>query len=187
MIEQERSWLPQARRALLEVYRRDATSAWIEASGNSMRPLIGPGTWMLVEFGSVPRSLGEIVLFSAGELLVAHRVVAWRGEQEPPMLLSKGDTEPYYDPLLRPADVIGVVRALRNSPDGPATSVGCAGWSAATIALISSLHGSGATLGRSTAAILPDPLQGVLLRAIPALARGISRVLLAPWCWAVSR
>ncbi len=171
MVEQERHWLPQARRGLFEIYRHQAARVWLEASGTSMRPLITPGTWMLVEFGAAPIGLGEIVLFAQGEVLVTHRVVARRRRQDVGLLVVKGDAELSCDPLLHPDDVIGVVRALRSGPDGPAVDTGCAGWPARVAARLSFWSGRGATVVRRGAPFFPDRLRRVVLRAIPPLAR----------------
>ena len=128
MVEQVQRWLPRARRALFEIYRQQAASSWIEADGQSMQPLIHPGDWMLVEFGALPTAVGEIVLFSRGDSVVAHRVVAHRRGSAP--LITKGDAEPYCDPPLGAADVLGVVRALRHGPHSPPSGAGCRGPSA---------------------------------------------------------
>ena len=179
MIRQERRWLPQARRATFEVYRQQAVSAWIEARGDSMRPLIRPGAQLLVEFGATPAGIGEIALFSLRDLVVAHRVVARRGTGA---LVAKGDAEPYCDPPLDPADVLGLVRAVRHGHDEP-SGVGCAGRLARMIARISWWSGRGAALARRTAALLPAPLRRMVLRAIPPLARVAAQVLIAPFSW----
>ena len=76
MVDLERHWLHQARRSTFEEYRRRRISTWIGPRGTSMRPLIGPGTWMQVEFGAAEISVGDMILFPLGDILVAHRVVA---------------------------------------------------------------------------------------------------------------
>jgi hypothetical protein len=183
VVEQERRWLPQARRAIFEVYRRETASVWIEASSESMQPLIRPGTWMLVEFGATPTGLGEVVLFPLGEMAVAHRVVARRYQQDIPFLITKGDAEPYCDPALYLADVLGVVRALRYGPEGPMISIGCTGYSARTIGQISRWSGRSGRLARRTAPLLPDSLRRMVLCAIPSCIRIVTQALLAPLHW----
>ncbi len=183
MVEQTQQWLPLARRGLLESYRSEATSVWIEASGGSMRPLIAPADWMLVEFGAEPRGLGEIVLFPVGDLLVAHRVVGRRRQRDETILIAKGDAEAYCDPPLRLSDVIGVLRALRYGPAGPASRVGLAGRPAHAIAKFSHWTGRGAALVRRAAAFLPDPLRRAGFYGIPPLSRSAVQLLLAPLRW----
>jgi peptidase S24-like protein len=183
VVEQRHHWLPYARRATFEVYRRQGDSMWVQAQGGSMRPLIEPGSWMLVEFGAAAAEVGQIVLFPQGERIVAHRVVAQRTRLGTPLLLTKGDAEPYCDPPLVPAEVLGVVRALRR-PDAPATCAGCRGFSARVVARMSWWGSRGAALARRMAALLPDPLRRIVARAIPPFARVAAWVLFAPLSWA---
>jgi hypothetical protein len=156
---------------LFEIYRRQAASVWLEASGTSMGPLITPGTWLLVEFGAAPARLGEIVLFAQGEALVSHRLVARRRRPDAAWLVVKGDAEPACDPLLHPDDVLGVVRALRSGAAGQAVDLGCGGWPARVAARLSYWSARGAALARRGAPFFPDPLRRLVLRAIPPLAR----------------
>lgn len=181
MVEHQR-WRPQARRALFTIYRQQAASAWVEAHGQSMQPLIRPGDWMLVEFGALPTAVGEIVLFSRGDMLVAHRVVAYHHRMA--SVVAKGDAEPYCDPPLGAADMLGVVRALRHGPHSSPSDAGCRGPSARAIARVSRWSGRGAALARRMATVLPDPVRRAALSAIPPLARVVAQALLAPMCWA---
>ena len=183
MVDLDRQWLRQARRAVFEDYRRQATSRWIEAHGSSMRPLIRPGAQMLVEFGVTAVDLGDIILFPLGDMLVAHRIVARRWRPDSQVLIPKGDGEPYCDPALPVGDLIGVVRALRDHPDGPSVSVGCVGFAARATAHVSRMSGRGASLARRTAARLPKSLRSSALRAIPSVARVTARIMFAPLRW----
>lgn|GEM_PF-1855866 len=182
MLEQGQRWLPQARRAAFEIYRKEATRRWVTARGGSMRPLIAPGTWMLVDFGAASVDVGDIVLFPINDLVVAHRLVAQLPEAAG--LVVKGDAEPYRDRPLDQSDLLGVVRALRRGPAGPITTWGCAGRSARMIAQLSRWSGRGAALARRATTFLPDPLRRAALRAIPPLARVAAQVLFAPFHWA---
>ena len=183
MVDLKTQWLREARRAAFEDYRRQAISTWVAASGNSMRPLIKPGTRMLVEFGAAAVEVGDIVLFPLGDLIAAHRVVAQRWEHGARVLIPKGDGEPYCDKQIHLSDVMGVVRALRYGVDGPAVNVGCVGFSARVTARISRQSGRSAALARRMTAVLPDRVQRMACSAIPPLARIAARVLFAPLLW----
>jgi len=167
--------LPQARRLLLDAYRREAATEWIQAAGASMLPLVRPGMWMLVEFGASPQRVGEIVLFRRGELFVAHRVVARRRDGSSAVLVTKGDGEPYRETPLEAVTVTGVVRGLALNPGGAVVTLGCAGLSGRAIASISNLSGRGAALARRLASHLPDPARRPAIAAAAALARVASR------------
>jgi hypothetical protein len=185
VVEQEQQWRRQARRAAFEDYRRQRASVWVAPRGASMRPLIDRDTWMLVEFGASTIAIGDIILFPLGDMLVAHRVVARRWRQGAQRLIVKGDAEPYYDPPVRPADVLGVARALRRGTRGAVLRLGCMGWSARAIAQISRLSGRSAWLARRAAAFLPAPPRRMALGAIPLFARVTAHILLSPLRWAV--
>lgn len=184
MVELERRRLHQVRRALFEDYRRRNVITWLAPRGASMRPLIGANTWMLVEFGAAAVAVGDIALFPLGDMLVAHRIVAYRLRQGQLSLIPKGDAEPFYDAPIQHGEVIGVVRALREGRNGLASGFGCTGRASRALAFISRMHGSGAWLARSAAAVLPNPLWRPALRAIPPFARVVARVLFAPVPWA---
>ena len=181
MVDQRQRWLPHAIRATFEEYRSQRASAWIKAQGDSMRPLIAPGAQLLVEFGATPLRVGEIVVFSQNERLVAHRLVGWRPGRG---WIAKGDAEAYIDGLLEPSDLLGVVRSVRRSPNTPATTIGCHGRFAHAMAGASRWLGRGATLARRAATFLPGPLRSLALGAIPPLIRVVALALFAPVRWA---
>ena len=184
MIDLTRKWQHQARRMTFEDYRRRRVTAWIAPRGTSMRPLIGSSTWLQVEFGTTDVTIGDIILFPLGDMLVAHRVVAQRRRGEQAIFVPKGDAEPFCDARVPIDDVIGVVRALRQGRDGSSSSFGCTGASARLIARLSRLHGRAANAFRRVANSLPDPLRRMGLRAVPPLARVVARMFLAPLPWA---
>jgi hypothetical protein len=184
VVDLEQRWLNRARRATFEDYRRRRVSTWIAPRGTSMRPLIGPNTWLLVEFGATDARVGDIVLFPIGDVLVAHRVIARRQRQGQVLLFPKGDAEPFGDAPIRSDAVIGVVRAVREGRNGPKTRFGCAGRSARLIARVSRAHGRAAWLARRAAALLPDPLRRPALSAVPSFARVVARMVYAPLPWA---
>jgi hypothetical protein len=175
----------QARRATFEDFRRQGARVWIGPRGASMRPLIGAETKLLIEFGAASAEVGDIILFPLGDILVAHRLVARRRRHGQDVLIAKGDAEPYFDSAVSPADVLGVVRALRRGDAGPASSLGCAGWTARAVARVSYVAGRGAWLARRATAVLPGPLRRMALSAIASLARVAAHILFAPLHWAV--
>jgi hypothetical protein len=182
VVDQRQHWLPHAIRATFDIYRDQRASAWIKAQGDSMRPLIAPGAQLLVEFGATPARVGQIALFSQGDRVIAHRLVAWRPGHGG--WLAKGDAEAYADGPIEPGDMLGVVRAVRRAPDAPATTVGCEGWCARAVARPSRWLGRGATLARRAAISLPGPPRRLALRAIPPLIRVVALALFAPVSWA---
>jgi hypothetical protein len=185
VIDLEQRRRQQARRAVFEEYRRQGSSIWLRPRGASMRPLIDSETLLLVEFGATAAEPGDIILFPRGDILVAHRLVARQPRQGVEMLIAKGDAEPYFDPPVRPGDLLGVVRALRRIGAEPATSLGRARWRERLLARISYRFGRGAWVARRAAAILPGPLQRVALAAIALLARVTAHILFTPLLWAV--
>jgi hypothetical protein len=174
----------QARRLVFEDYRRQRASIWIKPRGISMRPLIDSETKLLVEFGATAE-LGDIIVFPLGDILVAHRLVARQRRQGAEVLIAKGDAEAYFDPPVRPSDLLGVVRALRRHGAEPATSLGCTGSGARLLARISYWSGRGAWLARRAASILPSPLRRIALGAIALLVRVTAHILFTPLLWAV--
>jgi hypothetical protein len=177
LVDQRRRW-----RTACEVYRQERATTWIKPAGRSMRPLITPDTWALVEFGAAPAGVGEIVLFGRGDLVIAHRLVAWRPGRSG--LIAKGDSEAGCDTPLDLENILGVVRALRYGSHGPGSSLGCTGRLARAIARVSWWGGRVAALARSATTFLPDPVRRVAPRAIPPLARVVALVLFAPINWA---
>ncbi|MGZ8501529.1 MAG: S24/S26 family peptidase [Candidatus Limnocylindrales bacterium] len=180
MVEATRD--PQAI-ALIGLYRsyRDAgVEAWLETRGVSMRPLVGPGGRMLVEFGASPTRIGEIVVFERHGRIVAHRLVGSRRRGGREQLIVKGDAEAYFDPPIGRDDVLGVVRGVRRDALGPVRRWGLDGRSARLIAGVSRWTGRGARLAHRGAVLSPEPIRRTALRAIPALARVPTRLIMAP-------
>jgi hypothetical protein len=97
---------------LLASYRRERAEAWLTTHGTSMVPLIKPGSRVLIEFGARP-AIGEVVVFASSGGYVAHRVIGRHRETVDALLIVKGDAEPYPDRALEPAEILGVVRAVR--------------------------------------------------------------------------
>lgn len=165
---------------LYRSYRASRTKAWLDTRGTSMRPLVGPGGRMLVEFGASPSRVGEIVVFERGGGIVAHRVVGRRDRDGRDQLLVKGDAEAYFDPPIGQDDVLGIVRGVRRAETEPLHRRGVAGRSSRVIAGVSRWTGRGARVAHRVAVRTPDPIRGAALRAIPTLARVATRLIVAP-------
>lgn len=165
---------------LYESYRRAGTRAWLATRGTSMRPLVGPGSRMLVDFGATPSQVGEIVVFERGDGIVAHRVVGHRRRDGCEQLLVKGDAEAYFDPPIARDDVLGIVRGVSRGETDPPHRRGVGGRSSWVIAGVSRWTGRGARVARRIAVHSPDPIRGAALRAIPTLARVPTRLIVAP-------
>lgn len=176
-----------ARRALFEDDRRRGARRWIEASGTSMRPLIAPGTWMLVEFGARPEGAGEIAVHRRGDAIVAHRVVRTIHREAGTFVVTKGDAERRCDLPVAVDDVIGVVRALRRAPGARATTFGCNGSPARAIAWISDSGGRAARLVRRLPRFLPVPLRRLARTGAPRAARARTRLVAEPLALATTR
>ena len=145
-----------------------------------MRPLVGAGSRMLVDFGASPPRIGEIVVFERGDRIVAHRIVDRRQRDGREQLLVKGDAEAYFDPPIGRDDVLGIVRGVsRGATDRPARR-GVSGRSSRVIARVSRWTGRGARVARRIAVASPSPIRGAALRAIPILARVPTRLIVAP-------
>lgn len=162
----ERDLSGAARLAVMEDFRRAGRARWIRVDGPSMRPLIAPGTWLLVDFGPVSARVGRIVVASLGRGFVVHRVVRVGGDR----VLVQGDAELRADPVVARGDLYGVVRAIRRT-NGTTTSVGCDGTSAQLIAIASRTAARAVTVAHRAAARLPRPMGPLLVRPVGALAR----------------
>jgi signal peptidase I len=138
------SHVDAARRGLFVGYRRQGTSSWIQVTGGSMRPLIGPGTWVLVDFGATPQHAGEIVLFVNRGAMVVHRIAGVRRPPRTGTIATKGDAVLRFDPPLEVEDILGVIRARRRADAAPARAFGCVGVGARAFGAVSTALGMGA-------------------------------------------
>jgi peptidase S24-like protein len=167
-----------ARAGLLERYRSDGRTTWLEATGRSMDPLIPAGSQLLVEFGALPERIGDIVLFRRESGAVAHRVVARGQVGDRQMLVAKGDGEALADPPFSTDAVLGVVREVR-LPDGRTANFAIARRRGAALGRVSWLSGRAARLGGHAAGRLPPRLRPGAIAATHALAGFPTRVFTA--------
>lgn len=167
-----------ARAGLLESYRSDGRTTWLEATGRSMDPLIPAGSLLLVEFGAAPQRLGEVVLFRGPGGAVAHRLVARRRTGDRLLLIVKGDGEALADAVVAPEAVLGVVREVR-LPDGRPGGPAIARRRGAALARVSWWGGRAARLGGYAGRRAPTPLRPAAIAAAHALSRVPTRVFTA--------
>ena len=168
-----------ARAGVLASYRREGAQAWLRTRGPSMLPLIRPGSQVLVEFGAKP-AVGEVILFPIGGAFVAHRVVGRPHRPLSESLIVKGDAEPYPDRPVEPAEVLGVVRAVRWADDSESRLAGLGGRSGRVVATTSLWSGRLARIARRLAARGPGPLRDAGVRLIDTVSRVPTRLVTAP-------
>lgn len=168
-----------ARSGLLESYRRDRAEAWLTTRGRSMLPLIRPGSRVLIEFGASP-AIGEVILFALGGAHVAHRVVGRHRAPASELLIVKGDAEPYPDRALEPAEILGVVRAVRWGDEAQSRLAGLDGRGGRLIASTSLWSGRAARIGRRVVTRGPRQFRLAGLRTIEIFARVPTRLVMAP-------
>jgi hypothetical protein len=164
---------------LLASYRRERTEAWLTTHGTSMQPLIKPGSRVLIEFGARP-AIGEVVVFSSSGGYVAHRVVGRYRDTARALLIVKGDAEPYPDRALEPAEILGVVRAVRWPAEDRPRVEGLGGRSGRVLAATSLWSGRAARIGRRLVARAPRQFRTAGLRSIASFARVPTRLVMAP-------
>lgn len=167
-----------ARDGLFERYRTDGSRTWLDAAGDSMRPDIPAGSRLLVAFGHGPASIGEVVVFRRGDIVLAHRLVARRTIDGRPMLVPKGDNEALADPPVAPEAIIGVVRDVRLRGGRPAHAR-LGGPSGAAVARVSWWSGRAGRLGGRIARRSPARIRQAAVGLALALSRVPTRVILA--------
>jgi signal peptidase I len=88
----------------------------LRVTGWSMLPKIWPGDTLVIERASSDVAVeGDIVIFSNGRRLVAHRVVAKTSELEDSTVQTQGDAVPHLDSPVPARDLLGKVSfILRN-------------------------------------------------------------------------
>jgi Peptidase S24-like len=159
-----------ARSAVLETWRRDRAQDWIEATGGSMLPLIRPGDRLLVRFGESAVRRGEVIVFRHDGMIVAHRVVGSRQRDNEHVLIAKGDNEPRATEDVRPADLLGIVRAVDRG-SGRVSSRGLGGVTGGVTARISRFGGSLARASaRRSSGFTSLPIAGAASAARSALS-----------------
>ncbi len=131
-------------RGILALWAREGKWAEISVSGFSMTPLLPDRSRLTVRFGRHGLAVGDVVLYSAPEHIVAHRVLRLgRGGRRWGYLKVKGDPLRHSAATWIPVeDVIGRVVAARR-PDGTAILLnGASGRIASRVAAVVSVAGA---------------------------------------------
>lgn len=168
-------------------YRSNRVTAWIEAPGPGMEPLIQPGDRLLVAFGARPEHTGQVILCAVGGKFIAHRLVAHRTLTDPTgqprvRLIAKGDAEALPDRAIAPESVVGIVRAIRRE-DGRLVSYGLDDTPSELVAVVSWWGGRAARRSPRVARYAPPRFGPVLQVALVMLSRLPTRFVtaLVPW------
>ena len=84
--------------------------------GTSMVPSILPGDLISIERAEVSEiSYGDVVLYSRGGRMFAHRVMAHAGSSDEPLLITRGDRLCYNDPPISSTELLGRVTSIERA------------------------------------------------------------------------
>lgn len=100
---------PVVAQAALRLWRQAGNQHFWPIAGQSMLPLLRAGDEILVDHRATCLHPGQIIAFVRHGRLIAHRLLRIEG----PILLTKGDNCPAYDPPVSTAAVMGRVIAVR--------------------------------------------------------------------------
>ena len=86
----------------------------LRVTGWSMLPVIRPGDTLTIKYCDAEQiAVGDVVLFTRGSKLIAHRVISAMADQE--QITTKGDSSPSPDAPIAATQLLGkVVDILRN-------------------------------------------------------------------------
>jgi Peptidase S24-like len=163
--------------ALLALQRSVGAGAWVEATGQSMRPGICPGDELYVEFGSSRPRLGEIVVFVDRGRVVAHRLLQRKRSASGEVFRTRGDNTVQFDRPFPFEQALGIVRACRRGGEpvtildgGPEAAV-AAGISLAAGCLLVATERLPATLRKPARRIVRRFAAAIVSRSVLALGR----------------
>ncbi len=90
----------------------------LRATGTSMLPTLCPGDVLTIESSTFAQvKNGDIVLFSRGGRLFAHRLLE-TGKKQSGILLARGDCMPCADAPVRPTELLGTVTKIERDYPG---------------------------------------------------------------------
>jgi signal peptidase I len=102
--------------AVLDAWAAAGKREMIRVSGASMRPMLGDGSRVLVQFGAQDFRIGDIIVFRQCDALTIHRIVRITYRHGDEMYETKGDSSFNLDPsLVNERDVIGKVVGIVRS------------------------------------------------------------------------
>lgn len=102
-----------ARIALLREWLESGETAWLHVTGDSMRPLLPPGSRIQLSRVS-DRALrrGAMIVYEIEDRLVCHRLLVRRGAGPAVRLVARGDAWRAVNAWVGGPDVVGVVVAV---------------------------------------------------------------------------
>jgi signal peptidase I len=106
----------RAKCELAEEVLRSFGGVRLRVRGLSMLPSVWPGDVLLIRRQDIGEtSPGDIVLFTRGGGLVAHRVVLRKGDRERTLVITRGDALSALDSPITAADLLGKVCRIRRA------------------------------------------------------------------------
>jgi hypothetical protein len=155
----------------------------VRVLGDSMRPTVPPGSLLCVEFDPKGLGRGDLVLFRQADYLAVHRLVGYAARDDGrPVLRTRGDNVPAFDPAVDPARVIGRVIAIERDGSWRGLQSGGARVYASFLAIHDFFWTAAAVLAdRSVDRVfrglrLPLSLRRAVSRLDPALLRAADRL-----------
>ncbi|MCL4267410.1 MAG: hypothetical protein KJ069_29805 [Anaerolineae bacterium] len=100
---------PQELTALLQKSLQDGRQATLTVTSNSMSPLIRRGDQVMIAALTRPLLPGDIITFRTESGLLTHRFWGYVPDEEPPLLITRGDKPMVFDPPTPAANVVGQV------------------------------------------------------------------------------
>jgi len=99
---------------LYDIWKDLEKLQWIQSIGDSMRPLIGNGSSLALQFCKSEKiKLGHIIAFRRGKDTVVHRVIGFWNKDSQVHFIEKGDNNPHC--LLVPQEaLLGRIVAIKH-------------------------------------------------------------------------
>ncbi len=101
--------------SIVEFWGQCGKQNFVPVSGRSMLPLLEPGDQLKVLHGQSHVDVGDVITFYKDDTFVAHRIMQIKTKQNRPVIISKGDNTPQFDPPLRLQEIVGRVIAVERN------------------------------------------------------------------------
>ncbi len=75
-------------------------------------PFLEDGDKLRVLHGQSHAGVGDVITFYKDDIFVAHRIMQKKTQQNRPVIITKGDNAPQFDPPLRLQEIVGRVIAV---------------------------------------------------------------------------